>query len=119
MTLILLLSDDGARGRAALSLALAESALGRPATLFAQERAVALLAAAPRADDETEALAAAGLPDRRALLAMAVESGVSLIACQTGLALTGLTLPDLVPGVEAGGLMGLAATLGEARWLTV
>ncbi len=119
MCLILLLSEDAVRGRAALSIALAESARGKTVTLFAQERAVALLAAAPRNDDETTALAAAGLPDRRAMLAMAVESGVALIACQTGLAITGLALDDLVPGVSAGGLMGVLTEAEGQPKLTV
>jgi len=103
----MLVSDDAARGRAALSLALAQAALGRPVRLYAHERAVALLVESPRDDDDSAALAAAGIPDRQAMLAMARESGITLIACQTGLALTGLSIDDLTDGVEAGGLIGL------------
>lgn len=106
---ILLVADDATRARAALSLALATAALGRPVLLYAHERAVALLAAQLRTDDDQTALAAAGLPDRLALLDMAHESGVVLVACQTGLVLTGLSINDLAQGVEAGGLMSVLA----------
>lgn len=110
---VILIATDGARARAALSLALAAAALGEPACVYAHEAAVACFAAAPRADDDGAALAAAGLPNRRALLAMAQDAGVALIACQTGLALTGLGLPDLVAGVEAGGMVSLLQTGGR------
>jgi predicted peroxiredoxin len=110
---VMLIATDATRARAALSLALAAAALGEPARVYAHERAVALFAAAPRADDEGEALTAAGLPDRLALLAMAHEAGVALIACQTGLALAGAGLPDLVAGVEAGGLVSLLQAGGR------
>lgn len=106
---ILLVADDTTRARAALSLALATAALGGKVQLYGHERAVALLAAEPRDDDDSAALAAAGLPDRLAMLAMAHESGIALIACQTGLAMTGLTVAELAAGVEAGGLVGVLA----------
>lgn len=110
---VILIATKVARARAALSLALAAAALGEEVTLFAHEAAVALLAAAPRGDDDGAALAAAGLPDRSALLGMAREAGVALIACQTGLALTGLALSDLAEGVEAGGLVSVLQTGGR------
>lgn len=116
---IMLIAEDAPRGRAALSLALAQAALGDQVRIYAHERAVMLLADAPLADDDFTACAAAGLPDRRAMLAMAIESGVTLIACQTGLAMTGLTLDDLAPGAEAGGLMSVLATLGEGRLVAI
>ena len=109
----MLIATDAARARAALALALAAAALGEEVQLFAQERAVALLAPAPRGDEEAAALAAAGLPDRPALLAMAAEAGVRLIACQSGLALTGLPLTALAPGVEAGGLVSFLQSGGR------
>lgn len=116
---ILLVATDVPRARAALSLALAEAALGAAPQLYAHERAVAMLARAPRADDDSTSLAAAGLPDRLQLLAMAAESGIALIACQTGLAATGLALADLVEGAEAGGLVGLLARRGDAPLVVV
>lgn len=115
---ILLAAEDAPRARAALSLALAQAALGGRVRLYAHERAVAALVAVPRADDDSVVLAESGLPDRCAMLDMAVESGVTLIACQTGLAMAGLTIGDLAPGVEAGGLVGLLATMGDDRLVT-
>lgn len=115
---IILTAEDAPRARAALSLALAQAALGGRVRLYAHERAVAALAAAPRPDDDSTALKDAGLPDRSAMLTMAAESGVTLIACQTGLAMLGLEIGALVPGVEAGGLVGLLATLGDDRLVT-
>ena len=115
---ILLAAEDAPRARAALSLALAQAALGGRVRLYAHERAVAALVAVPRADDDSVVLAESGLPDRCAMLTMAVESGVTLIACQTGLAMTGLTIGDLAQGIEAGGLVGLLATLGDDRLVT-
>ncbi|MBY0519498.1 MAG: DsrE/DsrF/DrsH-like family protein [Sphingomonas sp.] len=120
MTLaIMLVTEDSVRARAALSVALAHVALGGRVRIYAHERAVALFAQAPRLDDETETLAAAGLPDRLAMLAMAIESGVELIACQTGLAIAGLSIGELVLGTEPGGLVALLATLGDDRLVSV
>lgn len=119
MSLTIILAAEGAPpARAALSLALAQAALGGRVRLYAHERAVAALVAVPRADDDSVVLADSGLPDRCAMLTMAVESGVTLIACQTGLAMTGLTIGDLARGIEAGGLVGLLATLGDDRLVT-
>lgn len=109
---IILATDDPSRVRAALSVALAEAAIGGRVRLFAHERAVTALSATPRADDESAALAAAGLPDRLAMLHMAVEAGIELIACQTGLALTGMSLSDLVEGREVGGLTSILVRRG-------
>lgn len=118
--LTLILADAAPdRVRTALSLALAQVALGGRARLYAQDRAVTALARAAHAEDAAESLTAAGLPDRRALLAMAAAEGVALIACATGLALTGLAADALADGVETGGLVGLLATLGEDRLVVV
>lgn len=112
---IILATDDPSRVRAALSVALAEAAIGGRVRLFAHERAVTALSATPRADDESAALAAAGLPDRLAMLHMVVEAGIELIACQTGLALTGMSAAALVGGAEMGGLVGTLATMRDDR----
>lgn len=114
---ILLISAEADRARAALTLAMAAAALGERVTLFAQERAVAMLV--PGADTGDEALAAAGLPGRGDLLAMAAEAGVRLVACQTGLALCGLAVEALADGVEAGGLVGVLAEASDGRIVVV
>jgi peroxiredoxin family protein len=110
-------SGDAERFRTALTIACAAAALGGRVRLFAQERAVPMLVA--RDDPGDDALIADGLPTRAALLATATESGVNLIACQTGLAIARLTPDDLVVGSETGGLVGLLADLGDDRLDTV
>ena len=119
---IIVATADGERFRAAMTLATAQAALGGRVRVYCHERAVALLRVAPDDDDDDDdgaaALAAAGLPDRPALIAMAIDGGVALIACQTGLALAGLEMGDLAVGVEAGGMVGLLASLGDNRLTT-
>lgn len=101
---IIIVGPDPDRFAAALTLASASAALGGPTRLFADERAVPLLRrGGPHASRIDEA---------RAL-------GASVVACQTGLAGAGLTPADLVEEVEMGGLVGLLATLGDARLVTV
>lgn len=103
---VLVASADPARFRAALTLAAAHAALGGATRLFLHEEAVALLD--PDLDEATSHL-----------IAMAMESGATLIVCQTGLARAGLAETDLPAGAETGGLIGLLATLGEDRLDTV
>lgn len=116
---IMLVAEDSARARAALSLALAQAALGKDVQVYAHERAVALFADFDRDDDDSAALSAAGLPDRRAMLRMAAESDVALIACQTGLALTGMTADGLAAGVSTGGLVGILAASASQNLVVI
>ncbi len=116
---IIVASRDPVRFRAALTLAVAQAALGSKVRLYCHEASVALLARAERTDDDTAPLTANGLPDRHGLIAMALAGGVILIACQTGLAVAGLAMGDLAAGVEAGGMMALLANLGDDRLVTV
>lgn len=115
---VILLSRDVDRCRAALTLCNSQAALGGRVRAYWHETSVALLARGP-IDDDPPGLAETGLPDRLALLAMAHEAGVTLVACQTGLALTGLGIADLVDGVEGGGLVSFLAALGDARLVTI
>lgn len=112
---IIVTSDDAVRFRAAMTTGLAHAALGGHVRLYCHESSVALLARATRPDDNSEALARIGLPDRLALIAMAQGSGITIIACQTGAAILDLSLDALAAGTEAGGMMALMATLGEDR----
>ena len=116
---IIVASPDPARFRAALTLAVAQTALGGQVRLYCHEASVALLARAERTDDDSVTLTAAGLPDRHGLITMALASGVILIACQTGLAVAGLAMDDLATGVEAGGMMALLADLRDERLVTI
>lgn len=113
---IIVATADSERFRAAMTLATAQAALGGRVRVYCHERAVALLRIAP--DDDGAVLAASGLPDRPALIAMAIDGGVALIACQTGLALADLEIGGLAVGVEAGGMVGLLASLGDDRLAT-
>ena len=96
------LTDDAERFRGALALALAQAALGRSVRIFLQLDAVRLLAPtaqAPRDDDH----AAHGLPTLATLIGEALEAGIAIIACQSGLALAGLDLSALDARIAAGG----------------
>lgn len=110
---ILIPVADRARFRAALSLACAQAALGGRVRIFCQEEAATLLVDTPDIDET--ALSARGLPTIPTLIATAREIGVELLVCQTGLAAASLTIDGLYASVEAGGLVGILATLGDDR----
>jgi peroxiredoxin family protein len=100
---------DADRFRAALTMACAAAALGGRARVYLHEEAVGLLAMAAAAPD--------GLPDLSELRAIAADSGVAVIACQTGLALAGIAADRA--GVAAGGMIDLLATLADDRLVTL
>lgn len=110
---ILIPTPDRVRFRAALSLACAQGALAARVRVFCQEEAALLLA--DRADPDATQLQRVGLPDIPTLIEAARDCGVAFIVCQTGLAAAELDMTELVPGVEAGGIVGILATLGEDR----
>lgn len=114
---IIAATADAERFRAALSLACTHAALGGRTRLYCHEAAVELLVSG--ADPGDAALPAKGLATRAQLLAEALESGVTLVACQTGLATAGIAFDMLAPGVEPGGLVSLLAGLGEDRLVTL
>lgn len=100
-------------------LAAAQAALGGRASLFLQLDAVALLRA-PVAAPQDGAHKAAGMPTLARLIEEAVALGVTLLACQSGLALAGMTADALPVGVEVGGPVSfLQTTDDEARLLFV
>ncbi len=90
---IIVATADPARFRAALMLASAHAAIGGTTRVYAHEGAVRLLV-------------------HGELLNTARQLGVTLIACQTGLADADMALPD---SVEGGGLVSLMADLGDDR----
>ena len=98
--IVLVVGDDPARLEAALEIAAAHAALGGATRLHLHDRAVPLLADEPPA------------------LATALELGVRVSACQTGVDRGGLRL-DRWPSVEADGLVGVLASLGEDRLVVV
>lgn len=99
---IVLTTPDAERFRGALTLAAAQAALGGETALFLQLDAVAMLRA-PLAAPRDDAHAAAGLPTLAALLADAMTLGVRVVACQSGMALAGLTADTLPESVDVGG----------------
>src|SRR5688500_5840554 len=103
---------DPARLHAALSLAAAWAALDRPARIFLQGEAVALLREDGAADRNES-----GLPTLRELIGECLALGVTIAACQSGLALAGMTAADLPKGVETGGLVGFLASQDDEQLL--
>ena len=108
---IIVASADGTRFYAALEAAAAAAALGRPARIFLQGEAAALLRT-PVAFGGDPARRAAGQPDLVSLIAEAMAMDVRLMVCQSGMALAGMTANELVPQVRAGGLVSFLADLG-------
>jgi predicted peroxiredoxin len=113
---LLIPTPDRVRFRAALSLACAQGALGGRVRVFCQEEAVSLFA--DRADPDATQLQRVGLPDIPTLIEAARNCGVAFIVCQTGLAAAKLEMTALVPGVEAGGMVGILATLDDDRLIS-
>lgn len=109
---LIVATPDPERLRGALTLAAAQAALGGAATLFLQLDAVALLRP-PLVAPQDAAHRAAGLPDLATLMEEARAIGVRLLACQSGLALAGLSATDLPPGVEAAGPVALLQGLPD------
>ena len=108
---IVVAGTDPARLHAALTVAAAWAALDRPARLFLQAEAVGLLR--PGRDPGETGKGATGLPSLTELLAESQAIGVTIIACQSGLALAGMSAEDLPAGVESGGLVGFLAERGD------
>ena len=96
-----MLSADAERFRGALVAAAAWAALERDAAIFLQLDAVVLLrrGEAPRDAAHREA----GLPVLEALLEDALELGVRIEACQTGLALHEIDTSSLDPRISVSG----------------
>ncbi|WP_242128787.1 DsrE family protein [Sphingobium sp. Sx8-8] len=114
---IVVLTADAERLRGGLVMAAAQAALGGKAAVFLQLDAVGLLRA-PIGAPRDEAHEAAGLPSLAALMEEALGLGVVVLACQSGLALCGLSAEDLPEGVEVGGPVGFLQQGGdEARLL--
>ena len=114
---IIAATADGERLRGALVLASTQAALGGRASIFLQLDGVALLAPSLEAPRDT-AHGAAGLPTLAQLVAEAMALGVALFACQSGMALHGISAQDLPEGVAVSGPVAfLHETSEEARLL--
>ncbi|SCW55214.1 Peroxiredoxin family protein [Sphingobium faniae] len=109
---IIVASQDSERLRAALVTASAQAALGGKAAVFLQLDAVALLRA-PIGARLDEAHEAAGLPTLALLLDDALALGVVILACQSGLALSGMSAADLPSGAEVSGPVAFLQQTGD------
>ena len=109
---------DPARLYAALETAMAAAALGRPARLFLQGEAVALLRA-PVAFAGDAPRRAAGQLDLAGMVAEAAAMEVDLLVCQSGMALAGVTADQLAPQAKAAGLLSFLAGIGTDDRLVV
>lgn len=105
---IIVASADPTRFQAALSLAAAQAALGRPSRLFLHGEAVTLLRPPIESLNE-DRYRAAGQPGLVELREEASALGVEFIACQSGLALCAISAETLGVDVIVGGLLSLLA----------
>jgi len=115
---IIVTTNDVERLRGALMLASAQAAMGGGARLFLQLDAVALLRQPIEAPRDAAHISA-GLATLASLLDEALAIGVAVIACQSGLALHGLTASDLPHGVDVGGPIGVLADLTDEDRLLI
>ena len=97
--LAIVVAEPGPRLVTALRVAAAAAALGRDVVLLFDGASVGALAS----------------PDP--LLATALDLGVRVVACQTGLADAGMTAAALPPGVTTGGMVSFLAQAGDAQLL--
>lgn len=111
---IIVAGADGDRLHAALSLAAAHVALGGRGRLFLQAEAVTLLCPPIIAAGDA-ARQAAGLATLDQMLLEALDLGVELVVCQSGLAMSGLVASELDPRIAAEGMIGLLTDLGDDR----
>jgi predicted peroxiredoxin len=103
--------------RAGLELAAANAALGGRARVFCQGEAVAALS--PLRDRHDEDYTAVGLPTLAELFGDALGLGAEIIACQSGMALVGMTADMLDTRITFGGPVSILQTLGEDRLTTL
>lgn len=105
---IIVAGSDPERFHSALSVAAANSALGRRSRIFLQGESAALLARAAGRESARE-----GVPSLSALIEEAMAVGVEIVACQSGLALAGLSAEQLPEGVTTSGLIEILASRGD------
>lgn len=111
---LLVATADAERLHAALTYAAAGAAAGMAVKLHLHEGAVALLAPLRAAPSDGDRLKA-GIPTLAQIVDEALDLGVVVSLCQSGLALAGLDLDQLDPRFEAQGPVGLLAGLDDDR----
>lgn len=98
---IVVLTADVERFRGALTMAAAQAALGEPVAMLLLHDAVTLLSGVSAPGDERHS--AHGLPTLAELIADALELGVEITACESGLDLAGISAEGLDPKVGVSG----------------
>lgn len=111
---ILVAGPDGGRLHAALSFAAASAATGAATRLHLHGDAVSLLAP-PIAMAGDARHAAAGLPTLAQIFEDALDLGVAVSACQSGLALANLAADAIDPRVTMDGPVGMLLAAGDDR----
>lgn len=114
---ILVATADGERLHAALTFAAASAAAGATTRVHLHGRAVGLLAPPMRMEDDA-LFAASGLPMLAQLFEEALALGVAVSACQSGLALCGLSAETIDTRVTMDGPVGVLLRGSEDRLLT-
>jgi predicted peroxiredoxin len=116
---ILLVTRDPARLRAALTLGRAEVALDGSARLFLQGEAAELLRP-PVTEPRDAAWIAAGEPALADLLDAALDDGVQISLCQSGLAMAAMDARALDRRIALSGPLAFLAEAGpDIRLLTL
>ena len=115
---ILLVEASTARLRTALTMGCAQASLSGRCRIFLDAAAVPLLRLPVAADDDA-IQRRAGQPPLADLIEEALALGVAISACQTGLALAGLSADQLDPRVDYAGLTSMFAALGDDRLLAL
>lgn len=116
---ILLVSEDPARLRTALTLARAEVALGGTAHIFLQGEAAPLLRNPVTSPRDADWLAT-GEPNLATLFDEALEDGVAISLCQSGLAMAKIKAQEVDPRlIFSGPVAFLAAITPGVRLLSI
>jgi peroxiredoxin family protein len=114
---ILLISPEAERAHYAFVLAAGAAALGRSVVVFATNRGTrALCAEIGHLQDMPRPAGVAGLAELRAA---AVEFGVRLIACESGLLMAGIAPSALLGGVEVAGVATFLAAVAGGQVITL
>ena len=110
------------RAHAGLMLAAGAGAMGRPVVVFAMGLGCLALMrdwAGMDGADRDAGVQASGVAGLDALRDAVREMGGRLIACESGLALTGLQAAALADGVEVAGVTAFLGTVGAGQVVTV
>lgn len=122
---ILLLSSDYERAHYAFMVATAAAAIGRRTVLFATNGGCHALAdwsvlrgAGMTAVEQDGAMQASGVAGLTELRDAAMELGVTLMACDAGLRVSGVLPQSLLPGTTVAGIPTFLAAAGMGQVLT-